>query len=317
MTKALRIATRQSKLALWQAEFVAAELRRVHPDVEVELVKITTKGDRWLQAPLSEIGGKGLFVKELEVAMLEGRADLAVHSAKDLPAQVPEGFCLPVFAYRTDVRDVLIVRAPVVEVGDIDATLAPLNQGAVVGSSSLRRQAQLAALRPDLQMRPIRGNVDTRLQKLANGEFDAIVLAAAGLARLKIEPPHAYPLPVTLCLPAPGQAALAIETPDDDAAVRWVSPLNDDPLSACVAAERGVSRALGADCSLPIAAQAGWETGHLCLEALVATADGRRLLKAQARAASVAEVVDEVVSDLYSQGAREVLRDAGQAGPTA
>lgn len=310
----LRIATRQSKLALWQAEFVAAKLRQHHPDVSIELVKITTEGDRWLDAPLSEVGGKGLFIKALEVAMLEGRADLAVHSAKDLPAQVPPGFALPVFAYRADVRDVLIVGRPTMPGQSKIDGLSQLAAGAVVGSSSLRRQAQLLALRPDLEVRPIRGNVDTRLQKLQAGEFDAIVLAAAGLQRLGIEPAHAYPLPEGLCLPAPGQAALAIECLDQEQALRWVRPLNDPEVSACVRAERGVSLALGADCSLPIAARARLDPQGLTLTALVASANGETILRAEATGAEVEEAVQSVVGQLYDQGAKALLQMLSSQG---
>ncbi len=247
MSKTLTIATRESKLALWQAHFVREQLSAAHPDIEVKLLGMTTKGDQWLAAPLSEVGGKGLFVKELEVAMLEGRADIAVHSVKDLPAQMPPGFALPILAFRADVEDVLV--SP-------KGSLADLPQGACIGSSSLRRKAQLLALRPDLDIRPVRGNVGTRLDKLDAGEYDAIVLAAAGLGRLEIQRDDLYVLDVDTCLPAPGQGALGIECRADADVLTLLAPLKDLNVARCVEAERGISAGLGADCSLPVAAYA-------------------------------------------------------------
>ena len=200
--KSLRIATRESPLALWQAEFIRDELLRHHQSLSVELIGMTTKGDQWLASPLSEVGGKGLFIKELEQAMLSDRADIAVHSMKDLPAVLPPEFILPVIAFRADQRDVLV--SPL---GGLD----DLPEGAHVGSSSLRRQAQLLSYRPDLRMSSIRGNVGTRLGKLDSGEYDAIVLAAAGLQRLGLNRADVSPIPVEICLPAPGQGALGVE----------------------------------------------------------------------------------------------------------
>ncbi|NIW85577.1 MAG: hydroxymethylbilane synthase, partial [Gammaproteobacteria bacterium] len=245
----LVIATRQSQLALWQANFVSARLREAHPDLTVELLGITTRGDRWLSSPLAEVGGKGLFIKELEEALAAGRADLAVHSVKDVPAELPEGFAMPVIAYREDPRDVLVTRD-----GGI---LAGLPAGARVGSSSLRRRSQLLARRPDLLIEPIRGNVDTRLRKLDDGEYDALVLAAAGLARLGLAGRASEYLATEVCLPAAGQGALGIECRwGDDRVHALLEPLEDPRVAACVSAERTVSAVLGADCTAPLAAHA-------------------------------------------------------------
>jgi hydroxymethylbilane synthase len=297
MTDLIRIATRQSKLALWQANFIRERLLAAHPGLEVELVGITTKGDRWLKSPLSEVGGKGLFVKELELAMMSGDADLAVHSMKDLPAEIPDGFDLPVIAFREQVNDVLV---------GVTA-LDQLSGGARVGSSSLRRKAQLLALRPDLDVQPIRGNVDTRLGKLDAGQFDAIVLASAGMRRLEIERRDAMVLSTSDSLPAPGQGALGIETLADGSVGELLAPLQDDETARCVRAERGISAGLGADCSLPIAALAVIESGVLTLEAVVASADGTRILRARSEGVDPDVVAEAAVTDLVQQGAQDVL----------
>ncbi|MGD8418754.1 MAG: hydroxymethylbilane synthase, partial [Pseudomonadales bacterium] len=203
MLERIVIATRESKLALWQAEFVQRELSKASPGTSVELLGMTTRGDQWLSSPLSEVGGKGLFIKELEEAMLDGRADVAVHSMKDVPAHLPDGFVLPLIGYRADVRDALVTRS--------EGGLDDLPEGAVVGSSSLRRQAMLLARRPDLRVRPVRGNVGTRLGKMDAGEYDALVLAAAGLDRLGLAGRISERLPVDVSLPAAGQGALGVE----------------------------------------------------------------------------------------------------------
>jgi hydroxymethylbilane synthase len=295
----IRIATRQSKLALWQANFIKSELERVHDGLVVEIVGITTKGDRWLQSPLSEIGGKGLFVKELESAMLAGEADIAVHSVKDLPAELPPEFVLPVLSYREDVRDVLVS-----DQGD----LAGLPHGAVVGSSSLRRQAQLKAVRPDLNMRSIRGNVDTRLAKLKAGEFDAIVLAAAGLNRLGLQSERSHLLDTEVCLPAPGQGALGIECCEGSPAQTLLTPLQDEAVARCVIAERGISAGLGADCSLPIAAYACLDKNdQVELLARIANEDGSQILHSTAIGQDPDVVAQECVASLISQGAEQIL----------
>lgn len=307
MTDTITIATRESQLALWQAHFVRDQLQQAHPGLNVELLGMTTKGDRWLNAPLAEVGGKGLFVKELELAMLEGRADIAVHSVKDLPAQMPEGFSLPVLAFRADVEDVLVSPK-----GDLSA----LPVGAKVGSSSLRRRTQLLAARPDLQVEPIRGNVGTRLSKLDAGEYDAIVLAAAGLKRLQIERADLHVLSIDACLPAPGQGALGIECREDDAVLALLEPLRDVSVARCVTAERGISAGLGADCSLPVAAFAqplgagNGATGgqaEIELRALLGSADGTRLLRTTQRGNDPDEVARRAVDALYAQGAEAVL----------
>ena len=299
--KSLRIATRESPLALWQAEFVRDQLQRHHESLEIELVGMTTQGDQWLSSPLSEVGGKGLFIKELEQAMRLGRADIAVHSVKDLPAELPEGFILPVIGFRADQHDVLVSAK-----GDLEH----LPEGALVGSSSLRRQAQLLHHRPDLKMSSIRGNVGTRLAKLDQGEFDAIVLAAAGLQRLGLARQDVYPISTELCLPAPGQGALGIECVAESPALQLLQPLVDTQTERCVRAERGVSAGLGADCALPVAAMASAiDTDVIVLSALVADASGTKILQAQASGQQPEDVAKEVVEQLFSAGAQQVLDD--------
>lgn len=298
----ITIATRESALALWQAKFIRARLLAAHPDLQVNLLGMTTKGDQWLNAPLKEIGGKGLFVKELEVAMLEGRADLAVHSVKDLPAHLPEGFDLPLVGFRDDVRDVLLSSH-----GGIDAL--PIN--AKVGSSSPRRQAQLLARRPDLRVVSIRGNVQTRLSKLDSGEFDAIVLAQAGLARLELHREDAHPMSIEISLPAPGQGALGIEVLSDSPVIELLQPLLDHDVANCVAAERGISAGLGADCALPVAAYTSMSAnGEMHLQALVAEPDGSRILRAKGAGLEPERLAAEVVDQLLAQGARSILENA-------
>ena len=295
----VRIATRRSRLALWQASFVKGKLESAHPGLEVALVGLSTAGDRWLDAPLSEAGGKGLFVNELEAALLRGDADIAVHSMKDVPAVLGEGFTLPVIGFREDVRDAWISSQ-----GGLD----DIRTGALVGSSSLRRQAQILALRPDLEVRPIRGNVDTRLAKLDAGEFDAILLAMAGLSRLGWANRADQALSVSRCLPAAGQGALGIEAlSGNERIIQLLAPLQDPPTAATVTAERGVSAALGADCSLPLAAYAELQGGRIWLRALLASPDGQTLLRAEARHRSVEEVVSAVVTDLNALGAADLL----------
>lgn len=298
----ITIATRESALALWQANFIRDRLMEAHPGLEVNLLGMTTKGDQWLSAPLKEIGGKGLFIKELEVAMLEGRADLAVHSVKDLPAFLPEGFSLPFIGFRDDVRDVLL-GCP----GGIDQ----LPQNAKVGSSSPRRQAQLLAHRPDLRVESIRGNVQTRLSKLDSGEFDAIVLAQAGLSRLGLNRDDAYPLAIEDCLPAPGQGALGVEILSDSPVAALLDKLLDRNVVRCVEAERGISAGLGADCALPVAAYAKANAeGEIYLQALVAESDGSAILRADGRGDNPQALAQSVVGKLLDQGAQTILDNA-------
>lgn len=298
----LRIATRKSKLALWQASFIKGQLERTHPRLAIELVGISTAGDRWLDAPLSEMGGKGLFINELEAALARGDADLAVHSMKDVPAVLDGQFAMPVIGYRQDARDAWI--SP-------KGGLRAMPSGATLGTSSLRRQAQILALRPDLRMRPLRGNVDTRLAKLRAGEMDAIMLAMAGLARLGWAGQVTEALPPSLLLPAPGQGALGVQCrADDDRVLGFLAPLRDPATAVCVEAERGVSAALGADCSQPLAAYAQLRGEALFLQALLASPDGRTVLKAEAKGPAE-QVANLVAEDLKAQGALQLLRPTG------
>lgn len=272
MTRTITIATRESALALWQAEFVATRLRELDATLQVELLGMTTKGDQWLSSPLSEVGGKGLFVKELEQAIVDGRADIAVHSCKDLPAELPTGFELAAIGYRADVRDALV--------SPKFGSLANLPAGAVVGTSSLRRGAQLLARRDDLVLKPVRGNVGTRLGKLDGGEYDALVLAAAGLDRLHLGDRITEHFSVDDSLPAAGQGALSIECATT--APTWLrdllARLDDADVARCVRAERAVSAALGADCSMPLAAYAELAGASIQLRALVGALDGKQLV---------------------------------------
>jgi hydroxymethylbilane synthase len=299
----LRIATRKSALALWQAEHVAAELRAAHPSLHVELVPLSTRGDEILDKPLATIGGKGLFLKELEVAMLEGRADLAVHSLKDVPADLEPGFTLPAILPRTDAADAFVSN-------DYDH-LAALPQGARVGTSSLRRQAQLRAVRPDLVLLDLRGNVGTRLNKLDAGDYDAIVLACAGLERLGLASRIRSRLTSPDWLPAPGQAAIAIEARSDQPAVlELLRALDDEETRWAVSAERSMNRALGGSCTVPVG---GWcvVTEHgLHLRGMVGDAQSGRLLHATLEGHSDdAEGLGQRVAEaLILQGAGEMLK---------
>lgn len=261
----LVIATRESRLALWQAHHVRDLLLGLYPDCQVELLGMTTTGDQILDRALSEIGGKGLFTKELEVALLDGRADLAVHSLKDVPMSLPLEFELAAVLQREDPRDAFVSGA--------FASLDDLPVGARIGTSSLRRAAQLSERRPDLQVMPLRGNLDTRLGKLDRGEYDAIVLAAAGLKRLGLIDRIRSVMPPTESLPAPGQGALGIEIAAGRADIRsWLAPLVDRRSWLEVTAERSVSRALGGSCRIPLAAYAVVQSdGTLQLDALLAT----------------------------------------------
>ncbi len=296
----LRIATRKSRLALWQAEFVKSQLASAHPGLQIELVGMTTRGDQWLSAPLSEIGGKGLFIKELETAIADGRADVAVHSMKDVPAELPVGFVLPVIGYRSEVRDVLV--SPRVR------SVVELPHGARVGSSSLRRQAQLLARRPDLVVAPVRGNVNTRLDKLDAGEYDALLLAGTGLQRLGLADRIREFLSLEDSLPAAGQGALGVEcSARRTDVIELLRPLNDPVVSRCVRAERAVSRHLGADCSLPIAAYAIEVAGDLQMRALIANGAGTRVLRCAVSGADPDALGAQAATELRRQGADEIL----------
>ena len=300
--KRLVIATRRSRLALWQAEHVKRRLEELHPGLEVELLPLSTRGDELLDARLDEAGGKGLFVKELENAMAGGRADLAVHSMKDVPAGLPPGFVLAAISSREDPRDALVSsRYP---------DFASMPAGAVVGTSSLRREAQIAARNPGLQIRLLRGNVETRLAKLDRGEYDAIVLAVAGLSRLGLEARIRLKIAAEEMLPAPGQGALGIECLAGKAEVlALVAPLADSHTSACVRAERAVSRALGGNCTIPLGAYAEIAGRDLRLRALVAAPDGKRIARAECVGpGSDPEALGARAADeLRSRGAVEIL----------
>jgi hydroxymethylbilane synthase len=267
----LRIATRKSLLALWQAEYVKAELEKHHPGLVIELVPLTSRGDKILDVPLAKVGGKGLFVKELEQALLAGEADIAVHSMKDVPMEFPEGLGLSVICLREDARDAFV--------SNRYNALDEVPAGAVIGTSSLRRQCQLLSRRPDLQVKFLRGNVQTRLQKLDDGEYDAIILAAAGLIRLGLkERIRAYIAPEQ-CLPAGGQGAVGIECRVNDAeTIKLIKPLHHLTTAEQVIAERAMNRRLQGGCQVPIACYAIHRDNQLWLRGLVGAPDGSQML---------------------------------------
>ena len=301
-TETLRIATRKSPLAVWQAEHVAAALRAAHPGLQVELVGMTTKGDKILDTPLAKIGGKGLFVKELEQGMLDGRADIAVHSMKDVPVELPEGLHLPVIMEREDPRDAFV--------SNRWSSLEELPAGARVGTASLRRQCQLMEVRPDLEYLPLRGNVNTRLKKLDAGEYDAIILAAAGLLRLGLAGRIRALLDPAQSLPAIGQGAIGIECRVDDERVnQLIAPLHHQPTALRVAAERAMNERLEGGCQVPIAGHAVLEDDELWLRGLVGSLDGRTILRAEIRGpARDATGLGVIVADrLLAEGADEIL----------
>jgi hydroxymethylbilane synthase len=298
----LVIASRESRLALWQAEHVRAALEGLYPAIRVEILGMTTQGDRVLDVTLAKIGGKGLFVKELEVALAEGRADIAVHSAKDVPMVLAEGFRLAAILPREDPRDAFVSAR--------HARIDELPAGGVVGTSSLRREAQLRARFPALDVRPLRGNLDTRLAKLDRGDYDAIVLAVAGLRRLGLGGRIRAMLAPEDSLPAAGQGALAIEVRADRAdLVTLLVPLNDPATEKCVRAERTVSRALAGSCQVPLAAYALIENETLWLRGLVASPDGTQVARGEVRApASEPERAGtELATLLRNRGADEIL----------
>ncbi|WP_277623974.1 hydroxymethylbilane synthase [Undibacterium sp. TS12] len=273
-TKKLIIASRESRLAMWQAEHVRDRLAALYPDWQIDILGMTTRGDQILDKALSKVGGKGLFVKELEVAMAEGRADLAVHSLKDVPMDLPEGFALAAIMEREDPRDAFV--------SNDYASLDDLPAGAVVGTSSLRRQALISARYPHLVIRPLRGNLDTRLRKLDNGEYAAIILAAAGLKRLGLPERIRACLEPGQSLPAAGQGAMAIEIPDNrPELLSLLAPLNHRDTALAVTAERTVSKAFGGSCQIPLAAFATVNQGQMQIQAMVATPDGSRIARAE------------------------------------
>ena len=304
MTKLVRIATRKSPLAMWQAEYVKDQLMQHHPDLQVELLAMSTRGDKLLDSPLAKVGGKGLFVKELEVAMLEGRADIAVHSMKDVPMEFPQGLGLAVICEREDPSDAFVSN----NYCDLDQ----LPRGAVLGTSSLRRQSQLSASFPQLKIKDLRGNVNTRLAKLDDGQYDALILASAGLIRLNMADRITARLDTSLCLPAGGQGAVGIECRIDDADIlELLKPLHHDPTAYCVLAERAVNKRLQGGCQVPIAcyAECNAETQLLNLRGLVGTVDGQTVLEASTEGSiSDAQQLGESLADkLLSMGAAEIL----------
>jgi hydroxymethylbilane synthase len=298
----LVIATRASRLALWQAEHVRGRLAQLYPSCDIRLLQMTTRGDRVLDRSLSKIGGKGLFVKELETALLDRRADLAVHSLKDVPVDVGKPFALSAILDRDEARDALVCN-------DFDS-LEQLPAGSVVGTSSLRRESQLRARYPQLKVLPLRGNLDTRLAKLDRGDYAAIILAAAGLRRLGLSQRIRSCLALEESLPAPGQGALGIEIRADRSDIQlWLKPLASPDATACGVAERAVSKALGGSCQVPLAAYAQIAGATLHLRALVAEPDGSRVVRAQARGSieQAAQLGHDVAQQLLDQGARAIL----------
>ncbi len=298
----LRIATRKSKLALWQAEFVKAELQKFHPELEVELVTFTTQGDKILDTPLAKIGGKGLFVKELEVAMLDGRADIAVHSMKDVPMEFPEGLGLSVICEREDPTDAFV--------SNNHKRFEDLPQGAHVGTSSLRRQCQLLAARPDLKVTSLRGNVQTRLGKLDNGDYDAIILASAGLIRLKLEDRIAQAINDDISLPAGGQGAVGIECRADDKITQaLLAPLNHADTAYRVESERAMNKRLNGGCQVPIACYATLNGDTLNLRGLVGSENGDEIIRTQVsgNVAQAEQLGIEAAENLLEQGAARIL----------
>ncbi|AWM59302.1 hydroxymethylbilane synthase [Pseudomonas songnenensis] len=310
MSREIRIATRKSALALWQAEYVKARLEASHPGLKVSLVPMVSRGDKLLDAPLAKIGGKGLFVKELETALMENEADIAVHSMKDVPMEFPEGLGLYCICEREDPRDAFVSN----HYDSLDA----LPPGSVVGTSSLRRQAQLLARRPDLKIQFLRGNVNTRLAKLDAGEYDAIILAAAGLIRLGFGERIRSSIGVDESLPAGGQGAVGIECRTADSELHaLLECLNHAPTATRVVAERALNKRLNGGCQVPIACYAVLEGEQLWLRGLVGQPDGTLLLRAEGRApAADAEALGvQVAEALLAQGAEQILQAVyGEAG---
>ena len=306
MTDILRIATRKSPLALWQAEFVKSELLRHHPGLQVELVPMTTRGDKLLDTPLAKVGGKGLFVKELESAMLDGLADIAVHSMKDVPMELPQGLGLEVICKREDPSDAFVSNS--------FHSLAQMPNSSVIGTSSLRRQCQVRAAFPHLQVRELRGNVNTRLAKLDSGEYDAIILASAGLIRLNMGHRITQKLSSDTSLPAGGQGAVGIECRSNDSQTkRLLAPLNHIDSAICVLAERATNRHLQGGCQVPIAcfAELEQDSTTLSMRGLVGSVCGSHILTAQAQGHrdNPEELGIQVAKDLLSQGAEKILAE--------
>ncbi len=304
MNKIIKIATRKSPLALWQAEHVSARLRKAHPKLKVELVKMVTQGDKILDTPLAKVGGKGLFVKELEVGLLEGDADIAVHSIKDIPVKFPNGLYMPVILDREDPRDAFV--------SNTYQCFVDLPQGACVGTSSLRRQSQLLAKRPDLIIKDLRGNVGTRLQKLDDGHYDAIILASAGLTRLGLSQRITEYMATDLSLPAIGQGAIGIECRNNDAEIEnLIAVLNHADSAVRVRAERAMNHRLEGGCQVPIGGHATLAGDTLTLRGLVARSDGSEIVSGSVSGhRNDAEKLGiELADDLLNRGAKAILAE--------
>jgi len=303
----IRIATRKSPLAIWQAEHVAQQLRRQHPGLQIELVKMTTRGDQILDTALTKVGGKGLFVKELELGLLENTADIAVHSMKDVPMAFPDGLDVAVILERENPLDAFVSARY--------DSLESMPTGAVVGTSSLRRASQIMARLPSLKIKDCRGNVNTRLDKLENGDYDAIILAAAGLVRLGMQDKIASELPISESLPAIGQGAIGIECrSDDDKLLELLKPLDHGPTHACVAAERALNSRLGGSCEIPIAGHATISQKEIHLRGLIASENGSRIFTAECDGADPGAVGNALAESLLEQGAGKVLQSLGLPG---
>ncbi len=300
-------ATRPSALARWQTQFVIQALPGIWPELHFEEKVITTSGDRILDKPLPEIGGKGLFTQELEAELLSGQVQAAVHSLKDLPVEDVPGLCIQAIPKRGEMRDVLVSAR--------GYRLESLPQGARVGTSSLRRSAQLLALRPDLQIASLRGNVDTRLRKALEGQYDAILLAGAGLVRLGLNQYITEWLPLEKMSPAPGQGALAVQCREQDAATRrWLAALDDQATRLAVMAERAFLAGLGGGCSLPVGAYARVDQGQVSLQGIVAAPDGKRLLRLSGRGQDAYQLGLDLAKQALEQGAAELLAVGGKLG---
>ena len=302
MNKTLRIATRKSALALWQANHVQALLREAHPGIEIELVKIVTEGDRILDRPLSQIGGKGLFLKELERSMLNGDSDLAVHSMKDVPANMTDGLVLDAVLPRANPYDALVSRD--------NRLLADLPAGSNVGTSSLRRKSQLLALRPDLKVTDLRGNVDTRLRKLDEGQYDAIILACAGLQRLGLGDRISETLQLPDWLPASTQGIIGLQCRQDDEHTRsLIEPLADSDTMVVASAERAVAQVLEATCQVPLAVHAVLTDGRVTMKSMVSSPDGKQSVEAEGEAGAAEAVTlgERVAADLLKNGAGKII----------
>lgn len=302
MKAELKIGTRQSLLALWQSNFIAGELRKEYPKCEVTLKKIVTKGDRILDVPLAQIGGKGLFTKEIEEELLDGTVDLAVHSLKDMPTVLPEGLCLTVITSRANVGDAFV--------SNKYNSFAELPQGAVLGTSSLRRRAQLLAARPDLKIVDLRGNVDTRLRKLDEGNMDAIILAAAGLQRLGHGDRIKEIIPTSVCLPAVGQGALAIECRTDNTEVReMLAFLNDTATKQATDAERAFLGLVEGGCQVPIGVHAEVQNNEIKIEAIIASLDGSTVLRntISGDAEKAVELGQKLGNQMLAEGGQDIL----------